>query len=216
MSSGPSTLRSSKLKSTTLDEPTRSIPTLTISTSGVWPKSTSSRDRGTKPPFPFSPERPNSTQSSLRHTLWLGGALFSENHMDGRKTMQWKPNTPDSTRKQRLTLREMMQSFWLGRDTLWPIWLGTWTGESCSSIALSLNPNLAAAWYVSGWLRIWLGDPKLALEHLARVVRLSPRDAMMPGIQGAIAFALFFAGRVDEAAAQAEEILRERPRFHQL
>src|SRR5215213_4999324 len=81
--------------------------------------------------------------------------------------------------------------------------------------ALSLNPNLAAAWYVSGWLRIWLGDPKLALEHLARVVRLSPRDAMMPGIQGAIAFALFFAGRVDEAAAQAEEILRERPRFHQ-
>jgi len=38
---------------------------------------------------------------------------------------------------------------------------------------------------------------------------------MMPGIQGAIAFALFFAGRVDEAAAQAEEILRERPRFHQ-
>jgi TolB-like protein/tetratricopeptide (TPR) repeat protein len=81
--------------------------------------------------------------------------------------------------------------------------------------ALSLNPNLAAAWYVSGWLRIWLGDPELALDHLARVVRLSPRDAMMPGIQGATAFALFFAGRVDEAAALAEEILRERPGFHQ-
>jgi adenylate cyclase len=81
--------------------------------------------------------------------------------------------------------------------------------------AVSLNSNLAAAWYASGWLRIWLGDSELALEHLARVVRLSPRDAMMPGIQGATAFALFFAGRVDEAAACAEEILRERPRFHQ-
>jgi tetratricopeptide (TPR) repeat protein len=77
--------------------------------------------------------------------------------------------------------------------------------------AVSLNPNLAAAWYASGWLRIWLGDPEVALEHLARLVRLSPRDAMMPGIQGATAFALFFAGRVDEAAALAEEILRERP-----
>src|SRR5262249_20642719 len=33
--------------------------------------------------------------------------------------------------------------------------------------ALQLNPNLAMAWYFSGWLRNWLGKPSAAIEHFA-------------------------------------------------
>jgi adenylate cyclase len=42
--------------------------------------------------------------------------------------------------------------------------------------ALVLNPNLAEAWHYSGCVRYWLGKPDLAIEHLARAMRLSPLD----------------------------------------
>ena len=40
--------------------------------------------------------------------------------------------------------------------------------------ALVLNPNLAAAWFLGGFLRIWRGEPDDAIEHFARAMRLSP------------------------------------------
>ena len=46
--------------------------------------------------------------------------------------------------------------------------------------ALVLNPNLAAAWYASGTVRAFRGgEPDLAIEHLARAMRLSPLDPLM-------------------------------------
>ena len=42
--------------------------------------------------------------------------------------------------------------------------------------ALVLNPNVAAAWAISGWVNVWLGDATIALEHLERAMRLSPLD----------------------------------------
>ena len=42
--------------------------------------------------------------------------------------------------------------------------------------ALVLNPNVAAAWAISGWVDVWLGDATIALEHLERAMRLSPLD----------------------------------------
>ena len=32
--------------------------------------------------------------------------------------------------------------------------------------ALLLNPNLASAWYSSGWLRVWIGEPEVAIKQL--------------------------------------------------
>ncbi len=32
--------------------------------------------------------------------------------------------------------------------------------------ALGVNPNLARAWMLSAWLRVWRGEPELALEHV--------------------------------------------------
>jgi adenylate cyclase len=77
--------------------------------------------------------------------------------------------------------------------------------------ALALNPNLAAAWNYSGWARLWLGEPDLAIEHLARAMRLSPLDPLIDWMQAATAHAHFFVGRYDVASSWAGMALREGP-----
>jgi TolB-like protein/Tfp pilus assembly protein PilF len=78
--------------------------------------------------------------------------------------------------------------------------------------ALALNPNLAFAWYASGTVRAFRGgEADLAIEHLARAMRLSPLDPFKFSMMGVTAFAHFFAGRYDEAAAWADKALCERP-----
>jgi TolB-like protein len=77
--------------------------------------------------------------------------------------------------------------------------------------ALVLNPNLAAAWYVSGWLRVYLGKPEEAIEHISRAMRLSPLDSLIFRMHAGIAYAHFFAGRYDEASVWAEKAVRARP-----
>jgi tetratricopeptide (TPR) repeat protein len=79
--------------------------------------------------------------------------------------------------------------------------------------ALALNPNLAMAWLFSGWARVYLGQPELAIEHLLHVMRLSPLDRFIHGMQAAMAYAHFYAGRYDEACSWLETALRERPDF---
>jgi TolB-like protein len=80
--------------------------------------------------------------------------------------------------------------------------------------ALAGNPNFAQAWATSAWLRVWRGEPDLALEHSARAMRLSPLDAsMFYETQGAMAYAHFLAGRYDAAVSCAESALRGRTSF---
>ena len=81
--------------------------------------------------------------------------------------------------------------------------------------ALVLNPNLAYAWYSSGWLRIWIGEPEVAIQHLDRFMRMSPLDPIMARAHAAIAFAHVFTGRCDDAVRYAEQALSEQPRSHQ-
>jgi len=78
---------------------------------------------------------------------------------------------------------------------------------------LAVNPNLARAWMFSAWLRVWRGEPYLALEHVAHAVRLSPLDPSMYGMQGAMAYAHFLASRYDEASSWAEKSVRDNPTF---
>jgi TolB-like protein/Tfp pilus assembly protein PilF len=79
--------------------------------------------------------------------------------------------------------------------------------------ALLLNPNLATAWIVSGWVRVWLGQPEVAIEHLARAMRLSPLDPLINRTRTTTAHAHFFAGRYDEASSWAAMALREWPDY---
>jgi tetratricopeptide (TPR) repeat protein len=79
--------------------------------------------------------------------------------------------------------------------------------------ALALDPNLAAAWRYSAWVRIYLGEPEIAIEHMARAMRLNPLDPLLFGMQTGIAAAHFLAGRYDEASSWAERALREHPKY---
>jgi tetratricopeptide (TPR) repeat protein len=103
----------------------------------------------------------------------------------------------------------------------------TWAGHALAAVvhefdagqlfidrALALNPNWARAWSSSGWLRMWTGEPDTAIQHFAQFKRLSPLDSYMYTPMSGNAFAHFFAGRYDEACAQAEQVLQEKPNFH--
>jgi TolB-like protein len=79
--------------------------------------------------------------------------------------------------------------------------------------ALVLNPNLAGAWYASGWVSVWLGRSDMAIEHFAHVMRLSPLDPHMIAMQAGTAFAHFIAGRYDEASSWAEKALWEQTNY---
>jgi TolB-like protein/class 3 adenylate cyclase/tetratricopeptide (TPR) repeat protein len=79
--------------------------------------------------------------------------------------------------------------------------------------ALSLDPNLAAAWHLSGWVRILLGESELAIAHMAQAMRLNPLDPLIFGMQNGTAAAHFLAGRYDEASSWAETALRTHANY---
>jgi TolB-like protein len=79
--------------------------------------------------------------------------------------------------------------------------------------ALFLNPNLSAARFLGGFLRLWLGETAAAIEHLARAMRLSPLDPELYRMQAGMAVAHLFAGDFDTAASWAEKAFRDFPEF---
>src|SRR5262249_45432603 len=79
--------------------------------------------------------------------------------------------------------------------------------------ALALNPNLSAAWNLSGWVRAYRSELDLAVEHQARAMRLSPLDPILYNMQVGTAFAHFLADRHDEASEWANRALREQPNY---
>ena len=79
--------------------------------------------------------------------------------------------------------------------------------------ALVLNPNLAGAWYASGWVRIYLGEPELAIQHFAHAMRLNPLDPHIIAMQAGTAFAHFLAGRYDEASSWTEKASWEETNY---
>lgn len=87
-------------------------------------------------------------------------------------------------------------------------------GAACVDRALVLDPNLARGWYASGWVRNYRGEPELAIEHLARAMRLSPLDPTLYHMQAGTAFAHLLAGRFDEASSWAETAFRQEQNYH--
>lgn len=79
--------------------------------------------------------------------------------------------------------------------------------------AKMLNPNLVAAWFLGGFLRVWRGDSDDAIAHFAHAMRLSPLDPEMYRMQAGTAAAHLFAGRLDEASSWAGKAFRDLPSF---
>ena len=96
--------------------------------------------------------------------------------------------------------------------------LAHFTGDLDGGIALHdravmLNPNLAAAWFLGGFLRVWHGEPDGAIEHFARAMRLSPLDPETYRMQAGMAAAHLFAGRFDAASSLADKASSDLPSF---
>jgi TolB-like protein len=78
--------------------------------------------------------------------------------------------------------------------------------------ALTFNPNFARGRSVSGLLRLWRGEPDLAIEHNEAALRLSPR------VRVSATFAItgeahFVAQRFDEAALNLLLAIQDDPSF---
>jgi TolB-like protein/class 3 adenylate cyclase len=67
--------------------------------------------------------------------------------------------------------------------------------------ALALNPSFARGWFLSGLLRLFAGQPDLAIEHVETSLRLSPRERMGQPLT-TIGMAYFFKHQFDEAASK--------------
>jgi len=79
--------------------------------------------------------------------------------------------------------------------------------------AISLNPNLASAWWSSGLVRAFLGDTDTAIEHLTRARRLNPLDHLIHSPWIGVAWAKFVAGQYEEASTAADRSLNEQANF---
>ena len=76
--------------------------------------------------------------------------------------------------------------------------------------ALALNPSFAYGWFVSGILRVYAGQPDLAIEHVETSLRLSPRERMGTPLS-LIGLAYFFKRQFDEAAAKLLLSIQDDP-----
>jgi TolB-like protein/class 3 adenylate cyclase len=76
--------------------------------------------------------------------------------------------------------------------------------------ALALNPSYARGWYVSSALRVWAGQPDLAIEHVETSLRLSPRERMGQPLV-VMGWAYFFKRQFDEAASKLLLSIQDHP-----
>jgi len=81
--------------------------------------------------------------------------------------------------------------------------------------ALVLNPNHARGWQISGLLRLWAGQPDIAIEHVNAALRLSPRARVGTSLT-TIGAAHFFSRRFDEAVPKLLLAIQDDPSFPQL
>ncbi|MDR6955776.1 TolB-like protein [Ancylobacter sp. 3268] len=79
--------------------------------------------------------------------------------------------------------------------------------------ALFLNPNLAPAWFLGGFLRVWHGEPEAAIDYFEHAMRLSPVDPELYRMQAGIAMAHLFAGHFETASLWADQAQRNLPSF---
>ena len=137
-----------------------------------------------------------------------------------RKQSSWME---DAEHEKYEGMRLARRSAELGRDDAFALGAAGFTlayldwqldqGAALIDQALVLNSNSALVWQASGWVRIYLGEPEVAVEHLQRALRLSPADPDAPQIASATSWALINAGRYEEAISWADKALFERPTF---
>lgn len=79
--------------------------------------------------------------------------------------------------------------------------------------ALLLNPNLAAAWFLGAFLRLWHGETASSIKYFEHAMRLSPLDPELYRMQAGMAAAYLFLGHYEAAVSWAEKAHRALPSF---
>lgn len=77
--------------------------------------------------------------------------------------------------------------------------------------AIELNPNLAIAWTLSSWSKIYNGEHAAAVRHAMMSQSLSPRDTHIFFAEHALMIAHLFQRQFDEADMLAEIVLERNP-----
>ena len=77
--------------------------------------------------------------------------------------------------------------------------------------AIELNPNLAIAWTLSSWSKIYNGDHAVAVRHAMMSQSLSPRDPHIFFAEHALMTAHLFRRQLDEADMLAVIVLERNP-----
>ena len=78
--------------------------------------------------------------------------------------------------------------------------------------ALALNPSFARGWFRSGVLRVWAGQPDLAIKHIETSLRLSPRERMGQPLV-TMGHAYLFKRQFGEAAAKLILSIQDHPGY---
>lgn len=75
--------------------------------------------------------------------------------------------------------------------------------------ALALNPNSVPALCSSGWVRIYVDDAQVAIDHFRRAIRLNPMAPQHSYLLTGLGWGLLMCGRLDEALAALQEAFLE-------
>jgi TolB-like protein len=137
-----------------------------------------------------------------------------------RAVNQW---TADGVQERAAALQLARQAVELGKEDAFALaWAGYVFalvnreidhGSALVDRAIELNPNLALAWGISGWMALVLGEPDVAIARTTWAMRLSPLDPFMRGWQNSIAIGHFLASRYGEALAWAAKATQPDPDF---
>ena len=155
----------------------------------------------------------------IDHSYALAMALAAYCYAE-RKINGWM-RVPQA--EERDGLNFAMRAIELGKDDGNVFWMAAyavfrlaWDAHRARELALrsvQLNPNSANASAELGRIEAFLGNFDEALEWLLRAQRLGPRDPRGWFVKTELAFAYYLAGRYEEAASVAEQVLNQKPRF---
>ncbi len=77
--------------------------------------------------------------------------------------------------------------------------------------ALALNPNSSRTLLSAGWIRAYIGDATIAIEHFQRAMRLNPLDPETGYVLSGLGFAYLIADRCEDALSAGLKSLQESP-----
>jgi adenylate cyclase len=182
--------------------------------------------RGLACRFPTTKDRIDEALRLFRRAIELDPGFTSAYGMLAvcfaiRKAFGWFGDTPEERIEARQAAREAVEH---GHDDALALIHGAYalayvlhdlrSGKELADRAVALNPNLAAVWVQSGFIRLWTGEPDVARENFSRAIRLSPLDFTIATTFAGMAHACFFLDRHDEATSWALKSLQQNPQFH--